>query len=80
MHAKRPLKKAASLLKWRQRLEQDHVNLEKQIWSEEKRALPDSLKLQQLKRERLMVKEGLLSVEGVLRTLNKPAQVSTGQP
>lgn len=78
MSAKQSLKKATSLLKWRQRLEADHVHLEKQIWNEEKRALPDSLKLQKLKRERLMVKEGLLSVEGVLRTLKKPGPLTAG--
>lgn len=76
MHHQRSVRRAMpgakTLSVWKQSLARKHADLESEISQEAKYPLPDTLKIQNLKRRRLRVKEELMHLEGVIRTLGRP--------
>ena len=48
------------------------AGLQARIDAEQARPMPDTLKIQRLKRKRLKAKDETASIEGVLRTLERP--------
>lgn len=66
------MKKTQSLANWRDSLQRRHGLVERKIAAEMDRPLPDFLAIQELKRKRLLLKDELTLIEGVIRTVGEP--------
>jgi len=64
-------RKQQSLAAWRRALERRHGALDRLIAAEHARPMPDQIWLQDLKRQRLRLKEEMTGIEGVLRTVER---------
>ena len=57
-----------------QRLKREHHRLDQQIAVESRSKIPDVLKLQRLKRLKLLAKEKLVALEGMVNGVCKPVR------
>ncbi|MEM7507331.1 MAG: YdcH family protein [Pseudomonadota bacterium] len=70
MHQDKKIHSAHTLAAWHQSLKRKHADVDAMIREESQQTLPDFLKIQELKRYRLHVKDEIKSIEGVLRTVD----------